>query len=307
MSRRADSPQLATALSSIRSSTFNQDLVLARASQPYYQLRTLLHKSRWLLRVAQMARGWWVLGPCRPYAIHYYQRRRSVQPLQTDRQDLFPTLDPDRVVNSLHERGYANGWKIPDECVTQITEYANETKSLKYWNPHRECAAIDRIARNEKLVEIARRYLGAEPILWLTQLKWSFGPGATEERRDLLASDDEPIQYDSDAFHYDTLDFKSLTIFIYITDVDATCGPHVVIENTHRKSFSEICSIILSDAAAEQKFGDRIKTILGKKGTMLFEETSCFHKASRCQTKRLMLSIDYVLQRSPPPQRPVRA
>jgi hypothetical protein len=98
------------------------------------------------------------------------------------------------------------------------------------------------------------------------------------------------------------------TIFIYLTDVDASCGPHVLIENTHNaKSFRDICQIILSDTDARQRFGDRIKVILGKKGTMLFEETSTFHKASRCQTKRLMLSIDYVLQRSPPPEHPVLA
>lgn len=280
---------------------------MSRISQSYYQVRTLLHKSRWLLRFAQMVRGWWILGPFRQYAIHYYQRRGGTRPLQTDRHDLFPTLDVDQVVDSLHERGYADGTKIPEESVTQIAQYAKDTRHLKYWNPHRECEAIDRIARNEKLVEIARRYLGAEPILWLTQLKWAFGPDSAEERRGLLASENGPIQYDADAFHYDTLDFRSLTIFIYVTDVDPTCGPHVVIENTHHKSFSEICRIILSDAAAEQKFGDRIKMILGKKGTMLLEETSCFHKASRCQTKRLMLSIDYVLQRSPPPERPVHS
>jgi hypothetical protein len=165
------------------------------------------------------------------------------------------------------------------------------------------------IARNEKLVEIARQYLGAEPILWLTQLKWSFGDQASkEERQGLLSSNNEPVQHDGDAFHYDTLDFKSLTIFIYLTDVDASCGPHVLIENTHNaKSFRDICQIILSDTAARQRFGDRIKVILGKKGTMLFEETSTFHKASRCQAKRLMLSIDYVLQRSPPPEYPVLA
>jgi len=39
---------------------------------------------------------------------------------------------------------------------------------------------------------------------------------------------------------------------------------------------------------------------------MWFEETSCYHKASRCHTEPLMQSIDYVLQRRPPPDRPDR-
>jgi hypothetical protein len=116
----------------------------------------------------------------------------------------------------------------------------------------------------------------------------------------------EPIEYDGNAFHFDRFDFKSLTLFIYLTDVDASSGAHVVIEGTHtNKRFSDLCRNILSDRVAHQKFGDRIKVILGPKGTMLFEETSSYHKASYGKTDRLMLSIHYVLQRRPPPDRPV--
>lgn len=282
--------------------------MLPQIPQIYHQLRILLHKNRWVLRFMQIVRGWLILGPFRQRAIRYYQRRNHVRPMRVERHDLFPKLEVDPVVNSLNERGYANGWKIPEEYVARIIQYTEDTKFLKYWDPHRECEAIDQIARNEKLVEIARKYLGSEPILWLTQLKWSFGNKADKERQGLLSSSNVPVQYDGDAFHYDTLDFKSLTIFIYLTDVDASCGPHILIENTHKtKSFGEICRIILNDTVAQQRFGNRIKPMLGEKGTMVFEETSAFHKASRCQTKRLMLSIDYVLQRSPPPEHPVMA
>ena len=277
-------------------------------SHPYYRLRILLHKNRLALRYAQILRAWLMLGPFREHAVRYFQRSRHTRPIQLDRHDLFPNYEIGPVVKTLNTRGYANGWKIPQGHVAQIVQYATNTGFVRYWNPHRECEAIDQIARNEKLVEIARQYLGAEPILWLTQLFWSFGKEAAEERKGLVSSKAEPQLYDEDAFHYDTLDFKSLTVFIYLTDVDPSCGPHVVVESTHRtKSFSEICNITMDDAAAHQKFGDRIKMILGEKGTVLFEETSCFHKASRCQTKRLMLSIDYVLQRAPPPEHPVLA
>jgi hypothetical protein len=223
-----------------------------------------------------------------------------------DGRDLFPELKVSQVVNSLNEKGYANGVKVPTEYVSQIVQYCENTGLRKYWNPHKECDAIDHIARNAKVVEIARRYLGTEPILWLTQLRWTFGDGV-QERKPLFSRYKEPVQYDGDAFHYDSLDFKSLTLFIYLTDVDPASGPHVVVESTHAtKSFADIfCHNILTDTVAHQKFGDRIKMILGQKGTMLFEETSCYHKASRCQTKRLILSIDYVLQRRPPPERPV--
>jgi len=85
--------------------------------------------------------------------------------------------------------------------------------------------------------------------------------------------------------------------------------PHVVVEGTHHvsKNFVDLCHIVLTDRAVREMFGDRAKVILGQEGMMLFEDTSCWHKASHRQTKRLLLSIDYVLQRRPPPTRMVAA
>lgn len=268
----------------------------------YYALRIYLHKKRWLLRSTQVVRGLWVLGPLRPLAIHYYRRLNGHQP--ATEKGIFSEVDVKQTVASIDKHGYAKAGQIPEHYVSEIIDYCEHTKLMKYWNPHRDCGAINRLAHDTTVVDIARRYLGAEPILWLTQLRWSFG-GSTEQRQFPTSLHAEPVQYDNDAFHYDTLDFKSLTLFIYLTDVGPDSGPHVVIENTHtNKTFGELCHIILSDTMAQKKFGNQIKMILGPKGTMFFEETSCFHKAARCRTKRLMLSIDYVLQRTPPPERP---
>jgi hypothetical protein len=258
-----------------------------------------------MLRCSEVLRGYWTLGPFRQYAVRYHQRRKKNRPLQVDRRDLFPELDVKQVVTSLNEKGYANGVTLPTEYVTQIIQYCEKTRLTRYWNPHKECDAINRIARNEKIVEIARQYLGTEPILWLTLLRWSFGDAA-QARKLLSPKHEEPLQYDANAFHYDILDFKSVTLFIYLTDVDLFSGPHIVMGGTHAtKSFADICHRILSDAVAHQKFGDRAQMILGPKGTMFFEETSSYHKGSHCHTQRLLLSIDYVLQRRPPPDQPV--
>jgi hypothetical protein len=244
-------------------------------------------------------------GPLRQIAVRHYQRRKENLPLEVDKRDLFPELQVNSVVNSLIEKGYAKEVTVPTEYVDRIVRYCENTGLKIYWNPHKECEAIDHIARNWKIVEIARQYLGTEPILWATQLKWSFGDGNPKGKQ-LRFRHIEPPEYDGNAFHYDRFDFKSLTLFIYITDVvNASSGPHIVIEGTHvNKNLWELCHNILSDTVARQKFGDRIKVILGPKGTMLFEETSSYHKASHCKTERLMLSIHYVLQRRPPPERP---
>lgn len=282
---------------------YKKALPASPSSRLYYAIRLYLHKKRWLLRYSQVVRGLWILGPLRSCAVRYYRRHGRNPPLEVNHQEIFPNLKVQKVVDELNTYGYASGVEVPEDYINKITTYCKSTGLGKYWNPHRECEAIDCLARNVKIVEIARRYLGAEPRLWLTQLRWSFG-NSIEQQKVLPSLHAEPLQYDGDAFHYDTLDFKSLTIFVYLTDVNPDSGPHVVIQGTQKKSFFELWQIILNDTAALLKFGNRIKMVLGRKGSVLFEETSSYHKAARCKTNRLMLSIDYVLQRTPPPERP---
>lgn len=274
------------------------------SSRLYYAGRIYLHKKRWALRYLQVIRGLWILGPLRSYAVRYYRSHSRNAPLIVNCKEVFQNLEVQKVVDELNAHGYSSGVYISEKYINEITAYCDNARLAKYWNPHRECEAIDSIARNRQIVEVARRYLGAEPILWLTQLRWSFG-NPTEQQKVLPSLHAEPLQYDGDAFHYDTLDFKSLTVFIYLTDVNADSGPHVVVEGTQRKSFIELWQIILNDTAALLRFGNRIKIVTGQRGSVLFEETSSYHKAARCKTNRLMLSIDYVLQRKPPPERPL--
>ena len=110
-------------------------------------------------------------------------------------------------------------------------------------------------------------------------------------------------EYNIHDFHYDTHDFKSLTIFIYLTDVTMESGPHVFIRGTHKsKSLREIKSISISDDVATQLYGDKIQFVLGPKGTIFAEDTRCYHKAAVCKnTNRLIASFDYVIRRKFPP------
>jgi hypothetical protein len=116
----------------------------------------------------------------------------------------------------------------------------------------------------------------------------------------------EQTEYDTYTFHYDIVYFKSLTLFIYLTDIDSNFGAHMVVERTHdHKELKDLKHLILTDDEAQKKFGDRIKVILGKRGTAFFEETSSYHKVEVCKNRRLILAIDYVLQRRVPPARPL--
>ncbi len=280
---------------------------LQRADLPsfHFTLRIFLHSNRWLLRTSQGMKGVLFYGPLRNLFIWYFQLFRKHKPIKMIASDLFSTLDVGKIVHEINENGYSIGEKLPAEYIHEILQFCERERRIKYWNPHRECRAIDQVCRNEKILDIAKCYLGVEPILWVTELKWTIGSDLERERF-VRSAHEEPVQYDPYGFHYDMLDYRSLTVFIYLTDVDIHAGPHVVISGTHReKSLLDLFTVILDDQKAHRRYGDRIKTILGEKGTVFFEETHNFHKASRCETKRLILKIDYVLQRESPPQRPI--
>src|SRR5262245_35986728 len=151
---------------------FDNESMIFRA-RFYYALRFYLHKKRWLLRLAQVLRASIVLGPLRKPIVRYYQKFSHNDPLRTDTHPLFPHVDTDQLVNRINEVGYAHVGELPEEYITQILDYCAINKQTRYWNPHENCEAVDRICRNEKIVDISRKYLGAEPILWLTLLKWS--------------------------------------------------------------------------------------------------------------------------------------
>lgn len=271
-------------------------------SKFYYGLRLLLHKKRWLLRLTQIIRALLILGPFRNSLTLYYQKFGNNKPLQANQGSFFNNLDLDKILENINNSGYSLCTNLPQESVSEILEYCENKKLGRYYNPHTSCKTIHRISHDPIILEIARKYLGAEPILWLTQMRWSF-PSSDQSQENMTPSDyQEPDQYDSHAFHYDALDFKSLTIFIYLTDVDIDSAPHVIIASTHNnKSISEIVNIIISDEVAHKRYGDRMQIILGKRGTVFFEETSSYHKVSICRNARLMLAIDYVLRRKEAP------
>jgi len=201
---------------------------LSSYSKFYYALRLYLHRNPRLLRLAYMLRGLLVLGPLRPAFVRYYKRFHANKPT-TNLTVVFPHLNADEIVKRIEEHGYSLVGNLSETYLNQILAYCEANKRIRYWNPHKDCEAVDCISRDAKIVEIARKYLGVEPILWLTELKWRVP--RLEDRATFLSSGYiEPVDYASGGFHYDIHDVKSLTLFIYLTDSDMDSSPHVLIE-----------------------------------------------------------------------------
>jgi Phytanoyl-CoA dioxygenase (PhyH) len=275
-------------------------------SRFYYRMRSYLHTKYRLLLLARIVRAYIILGPLRNTFVRYYQKFSNNEPLRTDTSPLFSDVDVDKFVDAVDDTGYAELGNLPEEHVAEILAYCENSKQIEYWNPHKDCEIVDRISRNATIVAIVRKYLGVEPILWLTRLRWSFA--SSDDSVNLRPSlDRKPSQYDFHDFHYDAHDFKSLTAFVYLTDVNQDSGPHLIIPGSHKnKTFKELARICFKDNVAQKIYPNKSKAILGNKGLVFLEDTSSYHKAAVCNKKsRLLLSIDYVLRRKVPQERPL--
>ncbi len=210
------------------------------------------------------------------------------QSLPINENTLFPGLDVNHTADNITRLGYSLGTSLPEKQVNQILDYCRDKRLKSYENPHKDCALVNNIVHDHKIIEVARRYLQVEPILYKTRIYWSF---PEHNHRPLMLSPKE--------FHYDVGDFKSLALFIYLTDVDADCGPHVLIERTHHKTFAQLLSPCLSYKTAIKKYGEQIRVITGGKGTNFFEDMTCYHQHSYGVKPRLVLTASYAFHRKP--------
>jgi hypothetical protein len=169
-----------------------------------------------------------------------------------DTSSLFSNVDVNGLVDEIRDVGHAEIGSLPEEYVAEILEYCENNKKINYWNPHKDCEMVDRISRNGTIVAIVKKYLGSEPILWLTQLKWSFASTDNSVNFRTLV-DPKTSEYDFHAFHYDTHDFKSLTVFVYLTDVNLDSAPHVTILGSHKNKTLKKLGAYLLDRRCSSK------------------------------------------------------
>jgi hypothetical protein len=256
-------------------------------------MRIYITKRPRLLRFVRIASAVLFLGPWREILIKYYRRNARNEPLTLSPHSLFTDLNVEEVVANLESLGFSLGAVLAEDKVNHILEFCDQGGARRYGNPHLQCETIRNIVYDAKIVEIARNYIGAEPLLHRTYLYWTHA--GHRGKNDPGAFSAKPN------FHFDVGDFRSLVVFTYLTNVDEDSGPHVLIEGTHKhKTPSQLVSRQLSDEQANEKYGDKIRMITGPKGTMFFEELTCWHKHSPGSKSRLMLVISYGLQRKPP-------
>jgi len=199
----------------------------------------------------------------------------------------FNNLDlesPQQTCENLEKNGFTIAGTIAKATIDEILKTHTEEN---YRNPHIKSSLIHDILHCEKFYHSIKAYLGVEPILYSSSI-WT--------RQDDSAKSAKTCQKE---FHYDVGDYKTVTLFIYLSDVDCLSSPHVVIQKTHKlKCYQRIFTRFLSSKKANDKFKDDIIPLCAEAGTIIFENLSCYHKRSSGSKKRVLLTATYHLKRN---------
>lgn len=256
------------------------------------RLRHYVNDREALLGVLRGIRYGLIQGPWHPWLVRFRQFTSSAQPLPAGAATGFSTIDVEEAVDQLNRDAYTDPALLDGPRVDELVALADGIGDRRLDNPHLDGGPVLRLALDPQIVAVARRYLGAEPILFRTQLYW------TLPRPDAAACLDAAAEHGR--FHYDISDSRSVTVFVYLSDVDEECGPHVVLRGTHgRRGLLRGLSRFITEEEIARRYPGRLHMITGRRGTAWFEDITCYHRQAPALRPRLMLSVIYTLHRRP--------
>jgi hypothetical protein len=243
---------------------------------------------------------------------------QELAPPSAQQDSVFEDLVPDRVIEVLKNDGLHLGVTIPPSLLEEILDFAQtaiyqgdgkeqfpftlanrKAQEIKFgkgfrlgynFEPASQCAAIKKLATDQKLWEIAAKYFGALPMLASTQIWWTFvqdSPGLGREAGFYR-------------FHYDLEDYACVKFMFYLTDVSLADGAHVCVKGSHRnKKLSHQFSLLRErdDQEIEAYYGqEKVIKICDRAGVGFAEDPFCFHKGIVPQVRdRLILEFKFTI------------
>jgi len=151
-------------------------------------------------------------------------------------------------------------------------------------------SAANHVVDDARLNHLLREYFRTQPRLVGMRAWWNFACDASHQDRINAAQE----------FHYDVDDYLALSVFFYLTDVDDSAGPHIVVRGSHgRKPLRHVLSLSRCRTHKEMLdiYGaDRLQVICGQAGAGFIEDSFCFHKGQEPTARdRLVFQLRYAL------------
>lgn len=173
-------------------------------------------------------------------------------------------------------------------------------------HPIRMNSYIYKLLNNPFFQNIADNYLGSSSFLNFVRVMVS-------KAKHKKFYTEKQLHMSGNSFHFDYTFLRSLRFFLYLTDVFEESGPHNFIKSSHEENFKYPESIndfyksgyrkyynntvegLLKDEWVNKNFPKESHLkFVGKKGTLIIEDTTGFHKGGDCiNGSREVLMLNY--------------
>ncbi|WNZ27305.1 hypothetical protein HJG54_30930 [Leptolyngbya sp. NK1-12] len=202
-----------------------------------------------------------------------------------------PCFDPDR----LEKVGFFNPEAAHKSCLHAHYRIGDIL----------DCPQILKLANHPRALGIVSYLFGCKPTISLIQAWWlRYGFDEYENQNNLY------LKY-PESYHRDIDDWTEIRLFIYLSDVDETSGPHSYIKNTYNRSTPDRYNKFSTTPQQLEISGfpvsENMINIVGKPGTAWLMNPFGFHRAKiPTQRHRLILCITYTFFPQPfAPAKPV--
>lgn len=214
----------------------------------------------------------------------------SARKVSTGGRSAIVDMDRTTCADRLRRTGFSGTFRFSPELIDRVMAEIPRDFSGRESNIHSKSPAVRSIMYDPGVIELVTDYLGVAPEVYQSELIAI----NRQNRRQI-----ETGVTCTKQFHYDVSDFRALTLFVYLNDVEADGGAHVVIPSTHRSlTLSRYRSRYLDYKEALDRYGEeRMVTITGGKGTAFLEDLVNWHKRSVTNRARYSLSVTYTINR----------
>lgn len=145
-----------------------------------------------------------------------------------------------------------------------------------------DCPHVLAAVNDPSLLGLAGAYLGCKPTLSSLGVRWSFPRGEGVE--------------DVQQWHRDCDDWRTVKVFVYLTEVDAGAGPHEYVRGTHTSRATLRNESFKPESLAARFGADSVATVCGPPGTTFVGDVAGVHRGvPPRQSARLMLQVQYSL------------
>ena len=226
--------------------------------------------------------------------------------------------DSATVLKTLKTEGYYVGFTLAPDAVSELMACARSTvcygdrdpnlpfqiddraefeqklgrklRLANHFEQQLEWPVFSRLTRDPWLSEIARGYLGRDPLFLRSEVLWSFATPATYDERRSAAQE----------LHCDINDFKTLKVFFYLTDVGPNNGPHQYIKKgpvkrtLKHQMLGQHCASIPDNTLLSIYGANQMVTVCGPAGTGFAGDPYYFHRGAHpCEGCRVLAQMEF--------------